>query len=99
MCKVIYTQKVIVNGNLSATSCIDLVITGKIIERIKKRWFRKPKRVFDIKIRVPYIRNPYLESYKEINKKLQCTSDMLKYQLREYILKNYDQDEENIYYK
>lgn len=59
----------------------------------------KIKCTSDIKIHVPYIRNPYLESYKEINKKLQCTSDMLKYQLREYILKNYDQDEENIYYK
>lgn len=99
MCKVIYTQKVIVKGNLSSTSCIDLIITGKIIERIKRRWFRKPKRVFDIEMHVPYIRNPYLESDKDTNKKLQCTSDMLKYQLREYILKNYDQDEENIYYK
>lgn len=94
-----YTKKVIVKECFVGWNYMDLTITGRIIKSIRKRWFRKPKEVFEIELCVPYIQNPRWVREKNTNTRLQCATDMLRHELSEYIVNKYDTTEYSIYYK
>lgn len=99
MVDTIYTKKVVVNHCFIGWDYMDLTITGKVTKYIIKRWFRKPKEVFEIELDIPYIRNPHWVREKDTNRKLQCAADMLKYELKNYIISKYGETGDCIYYK
>lgn len=99
MVEIIHTKKVVVNHCFIGWDYIDLTITGKVTKYIIKRWFRKPKEVFEIELDIPYIKDPYWVREKDTNRRLQRATDMLKHELRNYIISEYGETENSIYYK